>query len=119
LISKETGSGFRTTFKAHDEGSRVKQQHAFYPIMSKQEKPKNQSSSFYGASSLKSSEREKIKISLKKLEKNFRKEQIKGRSSWQVLKPGMTSQDPYIANPNSTAFRDRRHHKELESRSPQ
>lgn len=118
MISKEIGSGFRTTLKAHDEGSRVKQQHAFHPIMNKQEKPKS-SSSFYGASSLKSSEREKIKISLKKLEKNFKKEQIKGRSSWQVLKPGMTSQDPYIANPNATAFRERHIQKELESRSPQ
>ena len=55
---------------------------------------------------------------LKKLERNFRKEQATGRSCWSQLRPVNTSEDPYIGNPSKASERARDHNKELESRSP-
>ena len=55
---------------------------------------------------------------MRELERGFRKESFKGRSSWSQFKPVNPSSDPYVLNSQNGGFRDRLHHKELDKRSP-
>ena len=62
-----------------------------------------------------SEKKEQIEISLKQLEKNFRKETSHpSRASWHKIKPLNTSDDPYISTTGSKqVMRSRMPHKEL------
>ena len=86
---KDLGPGFRTATKAQDEASRVKKRHFDNPVMAKT--PSNSNLN-------KTDKSEAIEISLKNLERNFRKESSHpSRTSWKQFKPLNTSDDPYIA----------------------
>ena len=82
-MNKDLGTGFLLGFKAHDEVSRIRQGQAAHPIMSYRTR-----SSFRKSSQVRNEEELNI---LKKLERNFHREQIKGRSCWSQLKPVDTS----------------------------
>ena len=110
-LIRESGPGFRTAFKAHDEVARIARQHAYHPVMSGKERT-TLSKNF--DITMSSQEREQ----LKSLERNFRREHSKGRAQWNIFKQDSSTDEPYLANADNNVARIRLPHKELQKKSP-
>lgn len=106
-LVRDIGSVFHTGINTHDEGSRIRLVQASHPVMSGQV-----------SEGLKTTSAREDSMQRKSLERAYRADSIKGRSSWSHLKPIVTRDEPYIADARAPDERVRFSHRELEKQTP-